>query len=201
MNNINFENIDYISQINLEHLSYPNSIFFLNIRSLRTNFNNLLALIHGIINHIEIIVLVETNLNDDETPFYGINGFNSVFICRQGKGGGGVAVYIKENIIFTKISVETKSFESIHINIQNNESFSLFAIYRPPSPTVSNFIKELDTLINTVNKHKNAIVVGDMNIDLLTENQFKTHYLDMLASNGMQCIINECTREDINRNS
>lgn len=38
-----------------------------------------------------------------------------------------------------------------------------------------------------------------MNIDLIKQNNTTTKYLDMLMSNGMQCMIKESMREDVNK--
>lgn len=201
MNKIQFETFDSFNQIGSEPLSYPISVVFLNIRSLRTNFNSFLASINNIINRIKIIVLVETNINDNESPFYGINGFTATFLNRSNRSGGGVAVYIKENILHTTISVKTNSFETLHINIQTTENISLLAIYRPPSLSVSKFITELDDLLRKIKKQQNVILVGDININLLNKNLLTTLYIDMMSSNGLQCMINDCTREDLSKNT
>lgn len=125
----------------------------MNIRSLRPNFNNFMASIHCIIDQIKIIVLVETNINDSENNFYTIPGFNSTFKNRQDKGGGGVAVYIKEHIPYNNILTTTAEFELLNINIQTNEEISLLSIYRPPSLNPNAFIRELDELLHTVKKN------------------------------------------------
>lgn len=174
MNKITFEISENFNQITPKLISYPLSLIFLNIRSLRTNFNSFLATIHGVLDKIKIIVLVETNIKDEEIPFYGINGFNTTFINRENRGGGGIAVYIKENIKHTNVSVNSISFETIQINIETKETVTLFAIYRPPSLNVSTFIHELDELLKTIKKQQNAIMVGDINIDLLKENLLTT---------------------------
>lgn len=44
-------------------------------------------------------------------------------------------------------------------------------------------------------------MVGDINIDILKENQLTTLYLDLLTTNGMESMINDFTREDLNKNN
>lgn len=61
------------------------------------------------------------------------------------------------------------------------------------------FIKELDETINNVKSKQDIIILGDMNIDTLTQNNKTIKYLEMLLSNGLHCIVNESTREDVSR--
>lgn len=61
MNYIVTQKLDNFNEINIDYLSYPLSLIYLNIRSLRTNFTSFLATLHNILPHINIISLVETN--------------------------------------------------------------------------------------------------------------------------------------------
>lgn len=201
MNNIISETLDGFSDIDKNVLSYPISLIFMNIRSLRANFNSLIASINCIIDQIKIIVLVETNINDDENNLYNIPGFNATFFNRPVKRGGGVAVFIKNNIAYNNITINTTSYEILKINILTEEQISLLAIYRPPSHNPHEFIRELDDILKTVKKQRNVIMVGDINIDIMKENTVTTLYLDTLTCNGMQLIINDYTREVINQNT
>lgn len=201
MNNITFNNKDTFSEIKNIITIYPISTILLNIRSLRKNFHTFLTTIHSVIDQIKIIVLVETNITDDECSFYNIAGFNATFCNRKNKSGGGLVVYIRESFQFTCTPTNTISFESIQVNILMPEKMSLFAIYRPPHLNVNSFVKEMDNLIRSLNRKTNALVVGDMNIDILKENTTTSRYLDMITSNGMQSLINDCTREDINKST
>lgn len=193
--------IDSFYQIDANLLSYPVSLIYMNIRSLRKNFTQLLADIHKIINKIHIIILVETNITDNENRFYEINGYNSIFLNREGRGGG-IAVYIRDDIHHNSTLLNTVSLESIQVDIQiQNKTITLFPIYRPPSQNVNTFVAELDTIINNLQKKQDVIIAGDMNVDILKENITTTKYLDMLMSNGLHSLVNETTREDDNNNT
>lgn len=201
MNQIHNITLNSFNQINQQLLSYPVSVAYMNIRSLRTGFTSLLTTINNTINKLTIIVLVETNITDNENDLYSINGFNSIFLNRGGNGGG-IAVYIKDNIAFTTISLNVKSFEVIQIDLNfDNQIVSLLSIYRPPSSNIKEFLNEIDKTINTINKKQELIIVGDMNIDILKQNNITIKYIDMILSYGLQCVIKEVTREDINKNT
>lgn len=172
-------------------------MIYMNIRSLRLNFTPLVASLHKIINNINLILLVETNITNEEQHTYNIKGFISYF-CNRDSRGGGVAVFIRENVIHTRLSLNTISFEAIQINITNkHKTLSLFTIYRPPKNNVNEFIIELDKTINMINKKQDIIVIGDININILKQNITTTNYISMISSNGLRCIVNEITRENI----
>lgn len=201
MNNQLNPKIDSFYQIDNNLLSYPISLIYMNIRSLRKNFTLLLAGIHKIINKIHLIILVETNITDNENRFFQINGYRSIFLNREGRGGG-IAVYIRDDIYHNTTPLNTVSFETIQVDINiKNKIITLFPIYRPPSQNVTTFVTELDTIINNVHEKQQLIIVGDMNVDILKENITTTKYLDMLMSNGLHCLVNETTREDDNNNT
>ena len=133
--------VENFNQIEKNLLSYPNTILFINIRSLRLNFTSFLASIHKIVNKINFIALVETNITDDETNIYNINGFCSHFVNREGRGGG-VALYIRENIAHSKIDINTSSFESLQYDVEiNNNISSLIVVYRPPKNKTNECLK------------------------------------------------------------
>ncbi|TMW48879.1 hypothetical protein DOY81_006043 [Sarcophaga bullata] len=73
---------------------------------------------------------------------------------------------------------------------------SLILIYRPPSLNVNAFIEELNITINKINNKQEIMVVGDINIDILRGNNTTTNCLNVIMSNGLQCMIQEITREE-----
>lgn len=201
MGNNKTQTINNFNEIKTDFLSYPETLIYMNIRSLRLNFTYFLATINNIIHKIKFIVLVETNISDNENNFYNIQGFNSIFLNREGRGGG-IAVYIAESLTFNHITLTTNSFEIVQTDVNiNKNTLSLLSVYRPPHKTIPPFINELDTFINNIKKKQNILLVGDVNIDLLRENSTTTTYLNMLTSNGLQCMVNESTREDVKRNT
>ena len=79
MSQIHKLTLDSFNQIDQRLLSYPVSIAYMNIRSLRTGFTSLLTTINNIINKLTILILIETNITNNENDLYSINGFNSIF--------------------------------------------------------------------------------------------------------------------------
>lgn len=186
------------NEISPKYLNSKLSYIHMNIRSLRKNFTPLISHIHNITNKIHLIILTETNITDDETQLYNLHGYNSIFLNRDGRGGG-IAVYIKEGIHFETITIKSTSFETIRVDITiNNKNITVIAIYRPPCQNINTFVNELDQAISNINKKIETIIIGDMNIDIKKRSTITTKYLDMLSAYGLQCMVTETTREDVN---
>lgn len=189
------------NEIKINEISCQLSLIHMNIRSLRKNFVTLLSHINQIQNKISLLILTETNITDNENDLYKIHGFNALFLNRDGRGGG-IAVYIKDDINFEVNEIEANSFETISIDLSiNNKTTSFISVYRPPHLNINHFIIELDQAISKFNKKNDTIVVGDMNIDIKKTNITQTKYLDMLSSHGLQCMVTQTTRADENNKS
>lgn len=74
------------------------NFFYLNIRSLRKNFDLLLCNIHEIRYKIDVIILSETQIFEDEVGQFKIPGYNTFFNCNQDYRAGGIIIYIKDHI-------------------------------------------------------------------------------------------------------
>lgn len=188
--------VNNFNELNINKLNSQLSFIHLNIRSLRKNFTTFISQINSIISKTHLIFLTETNITDEENNLYNMRGFNSIFLNREGRGGG-VAVYIKESINFKTTYINTDSYETLRIDIiKNNKTTTIIPIYRPPSQNVNTFTNELDQALSKINKKNETIIIGDMNIDIKRTNITTTKYLDMLSSYGLQCMVTETTRED-----
>lgn len=192
------QQFDNFNEIKVNELNCLLSFIHLNIRSLRKNFTTLISHINKIINKIDLIILTETNITDEESNLYSLHGFNSIFLNREGRGGG-IAVYVKETINFEKTNITTNSYETLRIDINiNNKTTTVIPVYRPPSQNINTFTNELDQAISNINKRNQTIIIGDMNVDLKKTNTTTTKYLGMLSSYGLQCMVTDTTREDDN---
>jgi hypothetical protein len=109
---------------------------------------------------------------------------------RERQRGGGVLIYIKENLSYEKYEapVITGVVESIAISLNSN---IILGLYRPPSGNKQTF---MDTLINWISdqRNKNIYVAGDFNLNLL--NNDKNIYDMIEASIGLSPKINNVTR-------
>jgi hypothetical protein len=109
---------------------------------------------------------------------------------RERQKGGGVLIYIKENISYEKheAPIVNGVVESIAISINNN---IFLGLYRPPSGSKQAF---MDTLINWISeqRNRNIYLAGDFNINFL--NNDRNIYDSIEAATGLNPKISNVTR-------
>ena len=194
-----FKALDFLLEAN--HYNRLNLIF-LNIRSLRKSFEEFLIETSALNKLLDVIIFVETNIKDEEIDFYKMPGYHSHFLNRTGRRGGGIAIFVRDEIRFDMFKNDAKNFECLDFCLEkNNMTLHIIAIYRPPTTyNTTSFTHELRELIEKKKNEKDLIVIGDINIDILKENGYVSQYLDMMAEFGMENKNpNEVTREDLNR--
>ena len=77
-------------------------------------------------------------------------------------------MYYRYNLQVTELDLST-NIESIWLEFNIDSLKLLFAaIYRPPDD--KQFIKNIDSVLNTIHHRKNILLMGDLNIDLEKEN-------------------------------
>lgn len=161
------------------------NILYMNIRSLRQKLNELELLIGSYPNITHIIILTETWLYDNEIKYYNIPHYNHIANTRPVKRGGGCSIYIHESIKYnTILSKEWSDNNIIGVNIlYNSFNFNLFGIYKAPHTDINNFIDIFSTILD---KYKNAIYFGDMNINLLNigKDTNTDEYVNIILSKG-----------------
>ena len=196
--------VNYISSqyINYNNIRIPDnclSLLSLNIRSLNCNFNELLSFIDNLNKPPNIIVLSETWISGEFQSLYDIPGYNSYFLCRVDKKGGGLAVYVKsllKSYQINNMSTSNADFESLCINISFEKiKFNLFAIYRPPNGSAVTFIENINTFLEGV-EGKNNILCGDINLCLLKalNSNPQSNFIDLMVSKGYSLFNNRPTR-------
>ena len=144
--------------------------------------------------------LSETHLSENSRDCLRLDGYNFVFRNREHGTGGGVAMFIKDNIIYKRrIDLEKNFTECIWIEIfvKHSKSFLVVCFYRPPGTSKYTPRKYNDLLrehLSTIMKvNKETIIVGDFNVnynDTTDNTDFKTiinHY-------GFKQMIKKATR-------
>jgi exonuclease III len=174
---------EWQEQLDSFMISRGMKIFHHNIWGL---FNNMLGLQELFDRHktIDIMTLSEMHIvdgqYDDNESLFQIPGY--VFIKRNRKNGsgGGVAMFIKDNIRWERrCNLERDNLESIWIKvfIKNSKSLLLATCYRPPEGSEyllvdynENFN---DMLRGCTQESKETIILGDFNVNYLKKNEHK----------------------------
>lgn len=123
---------------------------------------------------------------------------------RDGRGGG-VGIYIRSclnhNICdfdFHEIPMDTLEHIWVNVNI-GGKKFVIGVLYRPPSSNVKAFLSYLDAILPyLVTNFDNIVILGDLNVNLLNENN---RISPIFNTYGFNQIIREPTRITINSSS
>ena len=181
-----------------EHFSF----LHVTIRSLQRNVNSLSILLTCLNIKFSLIGVSETWLND-YSHSVDIDGFNFIYNHRSNRTGGGVGLYIWDNLdcnfrpdlSFDDIDVA----ESLFIDISRPHGKNIIGgvIYRPPNQSVGDFMsKHNDLLAKIFRENKICFILGDFNLNLinLQHHQNTGEFLDGLDSNMFFPMITRPTR-------
>ena len=125
----------------------------------------------------DIVGLAETWLDDESEKALTMRGYQAVCASRKKKTGGGVALLIRDGLVFKErpdLSTFNEGvFESVFIEIikgggQSNQVVG--SVYRPPGSDLSCFSQEINRIMGKIGS-KEGYIMGDFNIDLLHNQQ------------------------------
>ena len=148
-----------------------------------------------------VICVSESWLCSDMEQRRQLTGYSSFFDNRNGAPGGGVAVYVNNDVIkeATQVPSGITCTQSLFIDckINNNTTIKVCQIYKPPNLSNSTFIEELGDALNHIQmKNKIAFICGDFNIDLLdiSKGGVALEITNILATSGFLPSISKSTR-------
>ncbi len=179
------------------------SCLHFNSRSLLKNCDSIFEFIELLNFQFGVIGFSETWLNDESpTSLLNIPDYINVFKNRQGRTGGGVAMYIHNSFTFINrpdLEIDTAYCDSIFIEIPqvNGKNIVTGVVYKPPDVSVNRFGESFDNLLGKLNmENKHVFLMGDLNIDLLKHNVHNptSHFVDCLFSNSFFPSIYKPTR-------
>ncbi|XP_068757218.1 uncharacterized protein [Montipora capricornis] len=178
------------------------SLLHLNIRSLQRNINNLTNLLSSLEINFSIVGISETWLSDS---FHSvdIDGFRFVHKYRQSRPGGGVGLYVSNDIEFK----ERKDFcfndvdiaESLFIEVLRPRVKNIIVgiVYRPPNQGVDEFLTKINESLGKISReNKICFLLGDFNINLMNYQHHHStgQFLDEMYSNMLLPLITRPTR-------
>lgn len=146
-----------------------------------------------------IFGLCETFLNQSTTnKELTIPGYNHERRDRSGKKGGGLIVYIKQNIQYTRrLDIETVGVECIWllVNIVGSKPFLLGFYYRPPN-SISDWFNSFDAELNNADSiDLDMFILGDFNLNFFPDIGFKNNkWESLLLKYGLTQLVSTPTR-------
>lgn len=173
------------------------NIIHQNIRSLRENFNAFLIVLNGVNKLPDIIVLSEIWINDCESDAFSINGYCHYFACNNEYRAGGVVVYVSQRyssrLVVPSVEMRTADVVKVIVEIQPTVSLTVLALYRLHSHSKQLFTDEFETILSCI-YDRNFLVIGDINLCLFDQSTVSDNYKTLMASFGLDQLINVATR-------
>lgn len=186
---------DNISECRLEDPDKCFGVFHQNIRSLAKNFETLEVALNQFQNQFDCIVLTET-WRIHNTEFFNMPNFNLIYNNGDINQNDGVVVYLSDSLDFVADVVMIGLCRAVQIRITlNSKTIMLTAVYRPPSTSESDFISGLYTYLSQLEDRCDAhMFIGDININLFSDNNITDDYLDVLSEFNFISTVNRSTR-------
>ena len=125
------------------------SFLHANIRSLKANRVMFETFIDNLQKKNSVIGLTETWLTSMNADLHDMHGYSYVYLCRQGRRGGGVSLFVSNNIsliVRQDFTALTDQVEQLFIEIDKsvlhvNKNVIVGIIYRPPDKDPVTFIE------------------------------------------------------------
>ena len=185
------------------------SLCHINIRSQKANLRSFEMCLENLQFNFSVIGISETWLNDYNFDLYNINGYNFVEAHRSGRSGGGVGIFLVNDIIYQErpdLTQDNNLYESIFVEIDKdvfhkNRNIIIGVIYRPPDTDLGMFNENITDLFDTLGRErKYCYLMGDFNINLLNFDKHAetTSFVDLLHANSFVSLINRPTRVTTN---
>lgn len=152
---------------------------------------------------IQIICFTETWITTVKRDLLRIEGYDlASCFCRSNREGGGVCIFLKNDIGFKerkdilKMNIEY-IFETCAIELPIH-NLLLITIYWPDKnrepETFNNALTKLLKHLAIKDKTKNIILGGDLNINILEQNDLALNLLNLMRSYNFKTLVTEPTR-------
>ena len=122
-------------------------------------------------NIIDLVVIVEMGKKYSKFNTNNLNGFKLYSQLRIDRKGGGIGLYVRNNLnAHIKYAELTNDYEILHVEItkSNDKPRDIVAIYRPPSGKYEPFILALEALF--MRNEQQILLLGDININVKNTN-------------------------------
>lgn len=184
-----------ILKINNNFLNFK--ILSSNIRSLAKHFEELEIFLSHFNEPFDCIVLTET-WNIENINLYKIEGYDILYNKGHYNQNDGIVLYIKKGLIYNYQIDKINNVSAINLNIQLlNFTINIIAIYKSPSINSREFILDFYQYLKTVKTNADyKIILGDINIDIIKQNDISNEYLNTLCEYEYKSTINKFTRID-----
>ena len=162
----------------------------ININSIRNKIDQLRLLLDQ---NVDILIVEETKI-DETFPAgqFSIEGFMPPFRRDRNQHGGGILVYVKDNIPAKLVENQQlpNDIEAIFIELNfRRNKWLLMGTYHPPSQCSNYFYTEVGKVLDThSNTYDNIVLVGDFN-----EKESESNTKSFLEEHNLKNLVKEPT--------
>ncbi|XP_050497364.1 uncharacterized protein LOC126878597 [Diabrotica virgifera virgifera] len=147
----------------------------------------------------DVICFSEHWQTEENLKLINISGFSLAnFFCRVEKKQGGVAIYVKENLMYSSLNLneynveQTSEFCAIYIPSMRT---NVLTVYRSGNGDCDLFLVNFENVIAfLLNKADKLIILGDFNINFKIKSDSSYDIQNLLMSFGLEITINDYTR-------
>ena len=161
-------------------------VFLLISRSLRNYHEKLEILVDNLESPPAILGITESWLiNPDPATCYRMQCYETVLSkTRQGKVGGIMLQFAKEIDRIEEFPCSVEENVSVEVRISGN-TLLLLVLYNPPRSNKLHFLAQWDHELEQLSRrNKKVTVMGDLNIDILRDDQVTRSFVEIVNSNG-----------------
>lgn len=186
---------EILSQIDVKNKVL--NILHLNIRSVKKNFDHLLLLIQRFkLSFCDLIILSECFqlISIDQ---FNIPGYTTFYNNGNYNKNDGVLILINSSIIVEMSHIKLSKSETTISRItfkHHNVTYGITATYKPPPINELLFTEDIDNYFNNKLNKDIEIFIGDININIINENNNVNEYLSTMGRHGFIPYIGSPTR-------
>lgn len=167
-----------------------------NAQSLLPKMNEIRHLLY--VDGYDILVISETWLDENiSDAMIRIVGYKCVRKDRPTRAGG-ICVFLRDNFTFRIVDniEESDTCEQLWLSVKLAQlTLAVGAVYRPPRTNIMKFFDTLESTFAMVSVSNETVVcLGDLNVNLLNDNNTTTMFQSLLEGMGLKQIISQPTR-------
>ena len=137
----------------------------LNINSIRNKFDVLSTEVHG---NVDILLITETKIDQSfPTRQFLMAGYSEPYRLDRNQHGGGLLVYVREDIPSHILKTRSISIEALFIEINlRKKKWLICCLYNPHKSLISKHLNEIQVVLDIQStRYENLLFIGDFNCE------------------------------------
>lgn len=167
---------------------------YFNARSLKNKFQDVLDLIHEV-SEVDVVLVTEIWSDEGDAQYFNIDGYHLFHTDRIGSRGGGLALYIKVNIVANiKLQFPTFTHDILHATLNKGAiNLDIILVYNSSRSNLPMVLRDLEVTLQRASR-RCAVVFGDFNVNLLLEDTLSADLMELISAYNFKWINKDPTR-------